>query len=185
MSTMVLDNANMLGEVKEGVKEVFASKVSQITSLLNEAEKVATADDEFGYILPNLRELTEMMADCEQYDLELDGEAVMVDRVFKLNRYVPKGIMHIHNVRSAMLGGMFVIMPCFLLPAEKVNKAKKNRYKSVLNPEEFGLPSNDVANYATIKQLNSSVYVCLAKMPNAFYSDYITTAKHYDYIFMN
>ena len=96
--------------------------------------------DEFGYLVPNLKDLTEMMMECEQYDLDIDpdGDAIFTSRVFKCNRYVPDYILKMHNIRYAKIGGLFVTLPCFILPANKIKAASKNRNKAVMNPEEFG-----------------------------------------------
>ena len=92
--------------------------------------------------------------------------------------------MKIHNIRYAKIGGLFVTLPCFILPANKIKAASKNRNKAVMNPEEFGLPSSKQANYGTLKAINSVCYICLPRFEGfRIFEDWIFTSKHIDYIY--
>lgn len=176
-------------KVKEINKELgsakdFKEQLALINSYLEEAE-MADSKDEFAYLIPGLRDLTNMFLECEQPDMEIDpdGDAIFTTKVFKLNRYVPGYIMDMYHVKYTKCCGVFAELPCWILPANKVKEAMDKKKTSVLNPLEHGLPSGKVANYATFKQLGNGHYLCLAKFENyEFLSGYLYSAKHIDYV---
>ena len=162
-------------------------KLNKIYDLLETVDS-NSKKDEFGYMAPNLAKLTRMLAECEQYDLDIQGEPVMVDRIFRTNRVVPKWIMETERVNYVMLGGVFVQLPCYLLPADRVNEAwkhmpgRRTKFASVINPEKYGLPGDDKVNYGTLQYIGEGCYVALAKIPISTTQSYLVSAKHITYV---
>ena len=76
MST--LKDAKEVNE-KIGNSLTLREKFSAIRDYLNEAEDGIDEKDEFRYLVPNLKELAEMMMECEQYDLDIDPDGCAVD----------------------------------------------------------------------------------------------------------
>lgn len=167
------------------LRGLFEPRIQQLNAIAEEiiASKMK---DEYGYLVTGISKLTSMMLDCEQYDVNIDpdGEAMLVDRVVKVNRYIQNVYLDLQGIDRALVGGLFIAVPVYLLPAHKVEKAMKNRYKSIINPEEFGLPGNDVVNYCTLKPISTTAYMALAKFEGSYANEIITTAKNYDYVYI-
>lgn len=177
---------NVVGtQFTESVRSKYEMQVKE----LNE-RAVAIANsglkDEFGYLVTGLSKLTSMMLDCEQYDLDIDpdGEAVLVDRVIKVNRYIKSIYLNLHGIDHVVIGGMFCVAPIYLLPANKVKAASKNRHHCVTNPTEFGLPSESECHYGTIKPLTNNVYIAIAKFNNNYINEIVSSVRNYDYVFL-
>ena len=167
------------------LRGLFEPRIQQLNAIAEEIIASKTKD-EYGYLVTGISKLTSMMLDCEQYDVNIDpdGEAMLVDRVVKVNRYIQNVYLDLHGIDRALVGGLFIAVPVYLLPAHKVEKAMKNRYKSIINPEEFGLPGNDVVNYCTLKPISTTAYMALAKFEGSYANEIITTAKNYDYVYI-
>lgn len=167
------------------LRSLFEPRIQQLNAMAEEIIASKTKD-EYGYLVTGISKLTSMMLDCEQYDVNIDpdGEAVLVDRVVKVNRYIQNSYLDLHGIDRAVVGGLFMAVPVYLLPANKVKQATKNRYKSIINPEEFGLPSNDLVNYCTFKPISTTAYMALAKFEGSYVNEIITTARNYDYVYI-
>lgn len=164
----------------------FKDKLKEIQKYLEEASENVSTKDEFGYIVPSLQKLIEMMDECEQYDLTLpEGvNSVFTTRVFKCDRYIPDYILSMFNVRQTKIGGLFLELPCWILSAEQVDLASDNRYKVIESPETYGLPSNNQANYATLKSITPDCYIVLAKLEGFNITrDWIYTSRQIEYIY--
>lgn len=142
-------------------------------------------DDSF-YLSSSLSKLISWMVECDQNDTEIDqdGSAILTDRVIKIRRYINSTYLTLHGIDKVLIGGLYVVAPVYILPSKKVNKACKNRWKSVRNPEENGLPSNQVCDYATLKPLTSDCYIALAKFDNNYINQIVNSSKSYEYIFL-
>ena len=167
------------------LRGLFEPRIQQLNAIAEEIIASKTKD-EYGYLVTGISKLTSMILDCEQYDVNIDpdGEAMLVDRVVKVNRYIQNVYLDLHGIDRALVGGLFIAVPVYLLPAHKVEKAMKKRYKSIINPEEFGLPGNDVVNYCTFKPISTTAYMALAKFEGSYANEIITTAKNYDYVYI-
>lgn len=167
------------------IKSKYVPKIQKLNQLAGEIIK-SGSKDKLGYLIPGMAKLTSMMVDCDQYmvDIDPDGEAVLVDRVVKINRYVQNLFLDMHGVDHVLMGGLFITVPVYLLPAHKVDAAINNRYKSILEPEKFGLPGNDLVNYCTYKPISPTAYMAVAKFDGNYANEVILTAKNYDYIYL-
>lgn len=170
----------------ESVREKYESQVKELNE---KAIEIANSGmkDEFGYLVTGLSKLTSMMLDCEQYELDIDpnGDAILVDRVIKINRYIKSIYLNLHGIDHVVIGGMFCVAPVYLLPAEKVKAASTSRkYLSILDPIEHGLPSSKECDYGTIKPLTSNVYIALAKFNNNYINEIVNSVRSYDYVFL-
>lgn len=167
----------------ESVKEKYEEQIKELNSQCEEIAK-SGHKDEFGYLIAGISKLTSMMLDCEQYDVSIDpdGEPILVDRVIKVNRYVNSTYLNLHGIDHVVLSGMFLVAPIYLLPANKVNAACKNRHHSVMNPTEYGLPNEQECHYGTIKQLNYNTYIALAKFKNNYINEIVNSVRGYDYV---
>lgn len=181
---IALDNT-LATDFEESMRSKYEPRIKELNSM---AEEIARSGkkDEFGYLVVGLSKLTSMMLDCDQYDFDIDpnGEAVLVDRVIRINRYVNNSYLNFHGIDHVVIGGLFLTAPIYLLPGEKVKAASKNRYHSVMNPEEFGLPSEKVCHYGTIKPLTNNVYMAIAKFENNYVNEIVNSVRHYDYVFL-
>ena len=169
----------------EDIRKAFEPRIQQLNAIAEELIATNTKD-EYGYLVTGISKLTSMMLDCEQYNTEIDpdGEAILTERVVKVNRYIKNVFLDLHGVDRTVVGGLFIAVPVYLLPANKVNKAIKNRYKSVINPEEYGLPSEEVCNYCTFKPISATAYMAVAKFEGNNANELITTARNYDYVYL-
>lgn len=171
--------------VTEDLRQLFEPRIKKLNSI---AEEIASGNvkDEYGYLVTGISKLTQMMLDCEQYnvDIDPDGEAVLTDRVVKVNRYIQNSFLDLHGVDRALVGGLFIAVPVYLLPSKKVNQAMKNRFNSVIDPENFGLPSTKLVDYCTFKPISTTAYMAVAKFENNYANEIITTARHYDYVYL-
>ena len=185
MSTAIALDSALTTEFKESMKNSYEPKIKELNSLAEEIAK-SGKKDEFGYLVVGVSKLTSMMLDCEQYDLDIDpdGEAVLVDRVIRINRYVNNTYLNFHGIDHVVIGGLFLTAPIYLLPAKKIKAASKNRYHAVMHPEDFGLPSEKFCHYGTIKQLNNNVYMAIAKFENNYVNEIVNSVRHYDYVFL-
>lgn len=170
------------------MKALFEPRIKELNALAEEIAQKSRIEkkDDFGYLVPGISKLTTMMLDCEQYNVDIDpeGEAVLVDRVVKVNRYADRISLEMHGVDHVVCTALFVAVPMYLLPASKVDKATKNRFRNVIHPEEFGLPGTDVVDYGTIKQLSATAYTAMAKFPGSYANELITTARNYDHVYL-
>ena len=167
------------------LRKVYEPRIQELNRLAKEiAESKEKVKD--GYLVSGISKLTSMMLDCEQYETEIDpdGEAVLVDRVVKIRRYSNKEELVRHGVDSVMVAGLYVRVPLYLLPANKVKKACRNRFRTVLNPEEFGLPGHDIADYGTFREYSATAYSVVAKFHGSYANDLIRTAREYEHIFL-
>lgn len=169
----------------QDLRGLFEPRIKQLNAIAEELI-ASKSKDEYGYLVTGISKLTSMMLDCEQYDVNIDpdGEAVLVDRVVRVNRYIQNSYLDLHGIDRAVAGGLFIVVPIYLLPAHKVQKAMKNRYKSIINPEDFGLPGNDIVNYCTFKSVSTTAYMALAKFEGNYANEIITTARNYDYVYI-
>lgn len=170
------------------MRSLFEPRIKELNALASEIAQKSKQEkkDEFGYLIPGISKLTTMMLDCEQYicDIDPDGEAVLVDRVVKVKRYADRISLQLHGVDHVVVTALFMAVPMYLLPANKVDQARKNRYKAVMDPEKFGLPSSDLVNYGTIQQLSSTAYTALARFEGSYANELITTARNYENVFL-
>lgn len=169
---------NIGNEIKE--VESMMERFSELNS-----SGCLSGDDKLSYLVPNLLTLSKMLLDCDQSDLDIDayGEPVFTERVFKVNRYIPNYIVERNHLNYTVIGGLFAILPCWLLPAGKVQQSFKTRNKIVTDPTKYGLPDESKVLYSTLTQLTEEVYVAIAKAPSEIISDYILTKRHVDYIY--
>lgn len=169
----------------QDLKGLFEPRIKQLNAI---AEDIASGQvkDDYGYLVTGISKLTQMMLDCEQYNTEIDpdGEAVLVDRVVKVNRYIQNTWLDYHGVNRALVGGLFIAVLVYLLPSHKVEKAIKNRFKSIVEPEEFGLPSEKLVDYCTFKPISTSAYMAVAKFEGNYANEIITTSRNYDYVYL-
>lgn len=172
-------------QFEESMRSKYEPRIKELNSMAEEIAK-SGVKDEFGYLVTGLSKLTAMMLDCDQYDLDIDpdGEAVLVDRVIKVNRYIKSVYLNLHGIDHVVIGGLFLTAPIYLLPAKKVNAACKNRHHSVMDPEEHGLPSFEKCHYGTIKPLTSDVYMAIAKFSNNYINEIVNSVRNYDYVFL-
>lgn len=177
--------ADVRTQFEESMRDKYEPRIKELNSM---AEEIARSGikDELGYLVTGLSKLTSMMLDCDQFDLEYDpdGEPILVDRVIKVNRYIKSVYLNLHGIDHVVIGGMFLTAPIYLLPAKKVNAACKNRYKSVMEPEKYGLPSNEECHYGTIKPLTNNLYMAIAKFPNNYINEIVNSVRNYDYVFL-
>jgi hypothetical protein len=167
------------------LRSLFEPKIKELNEIANEISN-SKEKDKLGYVVTGISKLTSMMLDCEQFDtnMEPDEEAYLTEKVVKVNRYVNNKMLDYHGVDRVVVGGMFMTVPVYFLPAKKLEKAIKNKFRSVLDPEKFGLPGTDVVDYATYKYVSPTVYMALAKFEGNYANELITTARNYDYVYL-
>lgn len=137
------------------------------------------------YLSANLAELLSMMIDCGQNEgVENSTQVTLVDRVVRINKFIPKLVLHLSGVHYVLCSGLYITVPMYLLPHDKVEESMNNRYNSVLNPEDYGLPSHDLADYSTIKSYDGDLYSVIPKLKNSYLKEFITSAKNYTHVFM-
>ena len=182
MSTAMVVDQSQIGDLRS----LFEPRIKELNAIATEIAKSETKD-EYGYLVTGISKLTSMMLDCEQYliDIDPDGDAILVDRVVKVNRYINNNYLRLHGIDNVVVAGLYIAVPMYLLPANKVKKATRNRWKSIMNPEEFGLPSTELADYGTFKPMSASAYTVMAKFPGNYANEIINMARHYDHIFLN
>lgn len=140
--------------------------------------------DELNYVNEFNNELLESFSRYGQANIELvNEEPILVDRIFQIHRPIKyydlqsTGVYRIPFIH----GGMFMILPCWILPSDKISKCRRNRWKAILRPEEYGLPSSKVVNYATASMLPNGNYVALPSNLDHPVFDYLISAKHIQY----
>ena len=159
----------------------YKDELQKVRDKLNMKDK----SDDLAYVDEFVGELTDVCKLYHQNDIELvDNRPRLVDRVFQILRPIPyidldsTGIYRIPFIN----GGMYFILPTWILPGHKIDKCRKNRWKAVLNPESEGLPSSDRVNYSTINILPNGNYVALPKNLSHPIFDHILSAKHIKYV---
>lgn len=137
------------------------------------------------YLSANLAELLSMMIDCGQNEeIEDPTQVTLVDRVVKVNKIISKSVLYLSGVHYVLCSGLYITVPMYLLPRDRVEKSVHNLYKSVLNPEDYGLPGHDVVDYSTIKSYNGRLYSVIPKLKNSYLKEFITSARNYTNVFM-
>ena len=125
------------------------------------------------------------MVECNQSNISYGDESVLVDRVVRCHRYIPNYIVdNIHGATKVVVTGLFLVVPMYILPADRIKKARKNRQKALFNPEEFGLPGFDKVCYGTLRELSPDSYSAIAKIPDCWINEYITLSRHYEYVYL-
>lgn len=136
------------------------------------------------YLSANLADLLSMMIDCGQDEVIEGSTVTLVDRVVKINKFIPKSVLYSSGVHYVFCSGLYITVPMYLLPHDRVEKSVHNRYNSVLSPEDYGLPSHDVADYSTIKSYDGDLYSVIPKLKNSYLKEFITSARNYTHVFM-
>lgn len=139
-------------------------------------------DDKLSFLIPALAKLDSMILDCNQFDeIDSDGNAVLVERVIRIKRFVRKEYLDKKGIDYVSAAGLYIVVPVYLLPAKKIRRAmNKKRGGWIPNPEEYGLPSTEEVDYATLKPLSGTCYTALAKMSDDYINSLVSTAKNYD-----
>lgn len=139
-------------------------------------------DDKLSFLIPGVAKLDSMLLDCEQFDdIDSDGEAVLVERVVRVKRFVSRDELNWKGLDYVSAAGLYIVVPMYLLPAKKVRRAmNKRRGGWIQNPVAHGLPSLDEVDYATLKPLSGTCYTALAKMGDGYINGIISTARNYD-----
>ena len=164
-------------QAKLEIQAIIDQLNSEVQDIIDSGEK-----ERLDYLLPGLAKVNSMMLDSDQFimDVDPDSEGVLVERLVKIRRYANKAELEYYGIDFVLSAGFFVVVPMYLLPAKKVRKAMRNRWRGVLYPEKFGLPSNELVDYATIKPLSATTYTAVAKFKGSYANNLITTARHYD-----
>lgn len=110
-------------------------------------------------------------------------EPTKVTRLLKVNRYIDNYILDYKKVERVVNGGMFTPMEIYILPAENVEKCRRNRWGAILDPVAYDLPPFEEVRYDTIKPLDGNHYFALARGNKI--DDYILGARHIDYVLFN
>lgn len=157
------------------------SDLKDLKRLIEETSfQVAQSKD---YISIELDKLQEMLRDCEQYSnvSKRIETPILVDSVIMLKKYIPNYLLDINGIDRTVLNGIYVKAPVYLLPYDSVEKCK-TRY-GVNNPELYGLPSHEQADYNTIQEIFTVGYVVLAKFKGNYLNEVLTTPSSYKYFF--
>lgn len=165
----------------EELRSKIQPRIKQFTKLVEEI-RIHDENNEYTYLTYGMSKLFRMMEDCEQYNTEIDpdGDAVLVDKVIRIYRYIPNYLLDMHAITHVVVDGLYIEAPVYLLPSNKCDKAFVKRYKSILDPVAFGLPDNDVVDYSTIKPFSSSAYIALAKFNGNYLNEVIKRVSNYD-----
>lgn len=139
-------------------------------------------DDKLSFLIPGVAKLDSMLLDCEQFDdIDSDGEAVLVERVVRVKRFVSRDELNWKGLDYVSAAGLYIVVPMYLLPAKKVRKAMiKRRGGWIQDPVAHGLPSSDEVDYATLKPLSGTCYTAIAKIGDGYINGIISTARNYD-----
>lgn len=171
-------------------QEMIAEKLDQLNkevTRINEEKERTGERDGNAYLVKGLVDLTQMLLDCDQSrTLDTpDSNPVLTDKVLRVYKYVSQYDIDHNNLKTAFVDGLFIEAKVYLLPKNRCEKAMKNRYNSVLHPEEFGLPSRLLVDYATIKPLDSSSYIAIARTDEcSVINDLIRRVSNYDYVYL-
>lgn len=107
-------------------------------------------------------------------------EPTKVTRLLRVYRYIENYILDLKGVDRIINGGMFTNMEIYILPADRVEACRKNRWGAILDPVAFNLPSFEEVRYDTIKPLDATHYYALARGNTI--DEYILGARHIDYV---
>lgn len=158
------------------------SKLEKLQELADNKETKHLVDKHELYETSQLYKMINTMVLCDQHDINFDNP-VKVNRLIKVNRYIPNPILDYHRTDRIIAGGMFTVLPIWILPADAVDKSRKNRWGAILEPEKFGLPSFEEAKYSTLKELDNNHYMVLAK--GTWFDEWILSSRHMEYVMMD
>lgn len=172
-------------EYSDYMKHECETRIKELNAM---AEEIAKSGEkgEFDYLVSGLSKLTSMMVDCDQFDLDIDpeGDAVLVDRVIKINRYVEKFYLDFHGIDHVNVGGLFLVAPIYLIPIKRYKAYSRKRRGVVKKLEDYGLPTEKECQYGSMKAINGKLYMALARFNNNLLNEVVTSIRHYDYVFL-
>ena len=136
------------------------------------------------YMVSQLYKLITKMINCDQDDNSTEEGVYYrkTTKVVRVYRFIPNYVLNYYNQDRVVAGGLYLEVPVYLIDAEVIKKATKNRYNTVLHPEMFSLPGHNKVNYGTLRYIDSHTYMVMAK--GTWLDDWITSPKHYEYVTM-
>jgi hypothetical protein len=169
--------------------EILKKKRDQLQELLKIIDQDPDKKKQFEYITCGLSKLIDWIIDNDQMELNdpcmSSDDIYVTDKVVRYHGYLDSVKAQMHGVDYILCSGIFMVVPLYVLPAKLVEEANEDRKViSINHPTKYGLPSNDLVNYATIKAIDGNKYVALAKIPGSYYNEIIYTAKRYDPIYL-
>lgn len=185
-ANIMIDGSNAVEVETTFEKEVWLDTLAVLYTKIESMEKLAEdkankVDKRELYELQQTYKMIHTMVMHDQHEVNF-SEPVKVERLMRVYRYIENYILDIKGIDRIINGGMFTVLPIWILPADKVDKARKNRWGAMLAPTEFGLPDFEEVRYDTIKPLGSNCYYALAR--GSKLDEHILGARHLDYVMM-
>lgn len=187
MENAVLERDNTMDmEVKDHSavldKLVVLQSKLDVLDKLSKDSKLSKEEKSEHFMIGQLYKLMTTMLGCDQSNLKTDTYFATT-KVNRIYRYIPNAILDYNKQDRIIAGGLFLEVPVYIISGEIIKKATKNRYGSVIHPEEFGLPSHSEANYSTLINAGGGYYQVLRK--GTWLDDWLKLSRNWEYVNMD